>query len=366
MKEKAPAFQWYPGDFRRDTAVQACSFEARALWREMIDLMHDGSPRGYLTAGGVPISPAELARIVGMPHPRVKRWLSELEQRNVFSRNEDGIIYSRRMVKDEHNRAARAAGGVRSLDHPNVPQPKNGRIPSDDPSLGPSGGPLDHPLQLQSATASAENHTAPAAREPFAIEREERLFALLAEHTDVLRWFLETRPAEARDPWVGRLHSVLEKPPHYTPRELGEALEDIRIKSARVDSPLFVRKCCQLIREEHQRQQEANVPPSERNGRAPRSILSASDAYVDKILALVQQSEVSGSGVREFIPKKEVWNLGPPIAAAYDAVGGFDAFIAAKRDPAKLHFLRRDFAEAFARAMSVKAQPVGGADAPTH
>lgn len=108
---KRPSYQWYPGDFRRDLAVQACSFEARGLWREMLDLMHDGEPYGHLTAGGVPIDDAQLARIVGATLSKVRRWLRELEERKVFSRTEAGVIYSRRMVKDEHIRQVRAEAG---------------------------------------------------------------------------------------------------------------------------------------------------------------------------------------------------------------------------------------------------------------
>jgi hypothetical protein len=110
---KAPAFQWYPGDHRRDTALQACSFEARALWREMLDLMHDGTPYGHLAAGGVPITPAQLARLAGVPPARVTRWLAELEERAVFTRTDAGVIYSRRMVRDEHLRSVRRAAGTK-------------------------------------------------------------------------------------------------------------------------------------------------------------------------------------------------------------------------------------------------------------
>lgn len=108
---KAPAYQWYPGDWRRDTAVQACSFGARALWREMLDLMHDGEPYGHLTAGGVPITPTELARIVGIPVPQCVKWWKELESRKVFSRNASDVVYSRRMVRDEHIRSVRRSAG---------------------------------------------------------------------------------------------------------------------------------------------------------------------------------------------------------------------------------------------------------------
>src|SRR5258708_4682522 len=78
---KRPAYQWYPGDFRRDVAVQACSFMARALWREMLDLMHDGEPYGHLSAGRAPITMEELARMVGLPTVVVRKAVAELELR---------------------------------------------------------------------------------------------------------------------------------------------------------------------------------------------------------------------------------------------------------------------------------------------
>lgn len=165
---KSPAYQWYPGDARRDTALQSCSFYARALWREMMDLMHDGEPYGHLTAGGVPITPAQLARIVGMPLPKIKTWMGELEERKVFSRTDSGVIYSRRMVRDEATRAARAAGGSKSLDHPNVPRPKheriNGRIslpPSSNGSFG--GSPAARQQQMQCSSVLPEESSLIAA-----------------------------------------------------------------------------------------------------------------------------------------------------------------------------------------------------------
>jgi hypothetical protein len=108
---KRPAFQWYPGDHRRDTGIQVCSFMARALWREMLDLMHEGSPYGHLAAGEEAIEPEELARLVGLELSQVETLLKELERRKVFSRTDKGIIYSRRMVRDEQKRSLHAVAG---------------------------------------------------------------------------------------------------------------------------------------------------------------------------------------------------------------------------------------------------------------
>lgn len=108
---KRPSMNWYPGDHQRDTGIKACAFEPRGLWREMMDLMHDGEPYGHLTAGGVPIDPPDLSRIVGIPLFQVRKYLKELEDRKVFSRTLAGVIYSRRMVKDEITRRTKKRNG---------------------------------------------------------------------------------------------------------------------------------------------------------------------------------------------------------------------------------------------------------------
>lgn len=109
---KRPAFQFYPSDHRGETGLQLSSLAARGLWSEMICVMHEGVPYGHLTtAAGQPIEPAQLARLVGESPAVTKRLLDELEANNVFSRNEEGAIYSRRMVRDEHIREVRAEAG---------------------------------------------------------------------------------------------------------------------------------------------------------------------------------------------------------------------------------------------------------------
>lgn len=165
---KRPAYQFYPRDERADTALQACPLVARGLWHEMQNIMHDGDPYGHLRIGGRDMSVEELARYVGEPLGKVRAWVALLEDRNVFSRTDEGTIYSRRMVRDEHNRNVRAAGGKESLNHPAVPRPKDhskdiagdstngrGRYPSIGPSVDTSGDPLPPSSGGSPASASA-------------------------------------------------------------------------------------------------------------------------------------------------------------------------------------------------------------------
>jgi hypothetical protein len=119
-QSRRPAFQFYPGDEERETSLRLVSLAAYGLWKRMLNLMHDGLPYGHLTtAAGAEITPAQLARLVGETAIITKRLLAELEEAGVFSRDGNGIIHSRRMVRDEHIRSVRAAagatGGARSV-----------------------------------------------------------------------------------------------------------------------------------------------------------------------------------------------------------------------------------------------------------
>lgn len=114
---KRPAFQFYPGDWRTDPGLRLCALTARGLWIEMMAIMHEGEPYGHLTAQGRPISEDMLARLVGETPAVVRRAMKDLEANGVFSRTDAGVIFSRRMVRDEDVREARAAGGSLGKGH---------------------------------------------------------------------------------------------------------------------------------------------------------------------------------------------------------------------------------------------------------
>lgn len=114
---KRPAFQFYPADWRRDAALQSCSVAARGLWIELMCVMHDCEPYGVLAVNGRAMSAAQVARLVGEQEKIIMRLLAELEDAGVCSRDDEGRLFSRRMVKDEEVREARAAGGHAGAEH---------------------------------------------------------------------------------------------------------------------------------------------------------------------------------------------------------------------------------------------------------
>ena len=90
----------------KDPALRSCSIAARGLWMDMLCLMFESDRRGFLQApSGTPYSPEQLARMTGCSADEVSRLLAELETSGVFSRTAHGTIFSRRLKRDEEQRA---------------------------------------------------------------------------------------------------------------------------------------------------------------------------------------------------------------------------------------------------------------------
>lgn len=115
--KKRPAFQFYPGDWRKDVELRACSLGARGLWIDLMCVMHECEPYGHLALNGSPMTPAKIAGQIGVTPQQVKKLLDELIENGVARKTDAGTIYSKRMVEDERIRNARAAGGKAGSEH---------------------------------------------------------------------------------------------------------------------------------------------------------------------------------------------------------------------------------------------------------
>lgn len=109
---KLPAFQFYPGDWRKDTGVQSLDYQARGVWIEILCLMHESEQRGILTLNGRAMPDEALARLLGLDEILLKQILTTLVNHGVTSRDEHtGALMSRRMVRDENLRKIRQNAG---------------------------------------------------------------------------------------------------------------------------------------------------------------------------------------------------------------------------------------------------------------
>lgn len=117
MAGKLPYFPFYPADWVRDTRI--LSLETRAVWIDLLTLMHDSDRRGYLTSRlGSPFSPEQIAAYCGTSREAVTRATQELIDSGVASCTDSGILYSRRMVADERKRRLCSDAGKRGGGNP--------------------------------------------------------------------------------------------------------------------------------------------------------------------------------------------------------------------------------------------------------
>jgi hypothetical protein len=160
---KIPSFPFYIGDWMKDPALRSVTRAARGLWMDMICLMWESPRRGFLEhPDGSPHSRAEVSSLVGgeeecrrcgsrprgnghkCPHQpaQIEELLRELERAGVYSKTSSGVIYSRRMVRDEairtgvRNRVnefrerhkAETDPDASSKSNANVTQPRNANV----------------------------------------------------------------------------------------------------------------------------------------------------------------------------------------------------------------------------------------------
>ncbi len=354
---KRPAYHWYPGDWKRDFAVQSCSFGARALWREILDLMHDGDPYGHLsTAESGPLRPEQLARMVGVPSARVKKWLAELERNGVYSRTAAGVVYSRRMVRDaelnqeyhaKRSEAARHANDVRWRRYGPTEGEKlhSNEPPPNDPTRIVDGSESDQVLSESDPSALAVAFASATDPPPPARTRLLERFPHARQRAPVER-FLDAIPEGGRSEtgWLSQIGSWLDGlglagGQAATPEEIATALTDYMTSGAPDFSPLHVRSFVDRSR-------------ARRVGSAA-ALAARAPVVVDLGEALEAWHHVNRVSAKfpvQHMPPDVVPSLSAPTRIALRAVGGFKGLqsMETRDEP----FRRREFLSAYNAALA--------------
>lgn len=129
IRKREPWIKFYLGDWRAEPRLKMCTRAARSLWLDMLGIMHEADPYGFLLVEGIAPTSAQLSNLVGDPERQVKQWLDELRRAGVPSivgedmpddverllpaGVPDGTILSRRMVRDAAKRAQDRRNGGR-------------------------------------------------------------------------------------------------------------------------------------------------------------------------------------------------------------------------------------------------------------
>jgi hypothetical protein len=177
---KNPSTRWYFNDWMIDPGLRACSVPARGLWIDCLAICAGAKRHGYLEIEGRACTVGDLARITGAPRANVSRWLAELEKNGVFSRDENGTIYNRRMAREGNpdpdsgtpkRTPPKRWGGSRARPRKNGPD----RSPPDSDS-GSEATSQDSPSCSNAESGAAREVEKPKERNP--VERAARASAV--------------------------------------------------------------------------------------------------------------------------------------------------------------------------------------------
>lgn len=111
MSDRDPWIKFYLDDWCNDEQLMACSLEAQGFLVKLMRVMHYSQPYGYLLQS-YPVRlaeltqsyPVRLAKLTGTDPRLCKRLLAELLDKQALKTDEDGRIFSKRMLSDRAKR----------------------------------------------------------------------------------------------------------------------------------------------------------------------------------------------------------------------------------------------------------------------
>lgn len=95
-----PWGKWFWNDWASDAGLRVSSLAAQGLWMRMLCVAATADPLGYVLIAGRPVTATDLALLTGAPEAQIDELWQELDRNGVFSRDRQGRIYNRRMVRD--------------------------------------------------------------------------------------------------------------------------------------------------------------------------------------------------------------------------------------------------------------------------
>lgn len=101
---KAPAFQFYPADWRKDPALQMCGMVTQGIWINLLCVMWEQPERGKISG-----DLGQFCRLLGCSKDEFEIFLRENETQNfatVTFCNEIVTVINRRMYKEDRERKA--------------------------------------------------------------------------------------------------------------------------------------------------------------------------------------------------------------------------------------------------------------------
>ncbi len=97
---KQTDWEFYKHMWQTDKGLRCCSLAAKGLFAQMLCVMHEAAPYGYLALqNGLPLDAAKLSCLTGTSKRKLCQLIAELEDAGVLSRNGQEQLFSVQMKK---------------------------------------------------------------------------------------------------------------------------------------------------------------------------------------------------------------------------------------------------------------------------
>ena len=189
MAEDMPWFKWFPMDYLTDPNVRRTSIFARGLLGDLLSVCYLQKQRGRFVSddGERPWSDVDIVTSTGGKDiDKLLEALQELLDKEVLSRDTKGVVYSRRIVRDEEIRSKRVASGKKggkqkASNMASKPLANSYQTLSNSNSLSNSSSLSDTAAQIPDASAPPSGQTScapstPASAPPLSPKKKKKVF----------------------------------------------------------------------------------------------------------------------------------------------------------------------------------------------
>lgn len=162
-----PFIKFFVRDWMGDERLRLCSPAARGFWMDLLCLMHSAPRRGFLqTASGLPLPIEQIARATGCTASEAAKLMQELIDAGVPEQTGEGIVFSRRMSREEEKRERCSQAGSKGGGNPALADTFKGQAKGGakgDPKGQAKGGAKLNPNPSEAQThrgSEAQSHRA--------------------------------------------------------------------------------------------------------------------------------------------------------------------------------------------------------------
>lgn len=194
----ADLFFW--NDHQGDPCLRLCSLAAQGLWMRLLCLAGESTKKGFVLINGKKPSIGQIAKIAGCSPADLLKLSQELEANEVFSRDAEGVIYCRRMVRAEKKRRICSKGGRKG--GASTYSKQKGIFTSQEVTQGASQGVTQAPIPLPVPNPLPKPEKKPSLRSDDAAPIPDWVPPEAWNGFDDMRRSKAQAPGKARVPWT--------------------------------------------------------------------------------------------------------------------------------------------------------------------